>query len=314
MKKAPVAMIQRIRPNLRLHKGQESRLLICACTLFCFAACLFICSSVFADDETRRIWAEEYVKKDQPAPPPAAKKPKQPHYRGATPEVAADKLNQETVVGITIWKFRPAQESEAAVTIAGEQLVAERVEGNTILAKGDRVRLAIEAARDGYLYVINREKYADGSTGEPYLIYPTSHLTGGDNRTMVGRMIVIPAQSDRPPYFTLSPGRPDQISEMLSVFITSEPLKDISIGSEPLQIPAAKVQEWENKWGKTIGRLEMIQGAGQSLTPAEQEAGTGSRLLKHSDPTPQSIYYNPELKTGEPLFVNVNLQYEPEPK
>ena len=273
------------------------------------AFCLFIHSLVFAEDETRRIWAEEYVKKDQPA---QANTKKKPHYRVATPEVSADNVSQNNVVGVTIWKFRPAQEGEAAVTIGGEHLVAERVEGNTILAKGDRVRLAIEAARDGYVYVINREKYADGSTGEPYLIYPTTHLTGGDNRTMVGRMIVIPAQSDQPPYFTLSPGRPDQVAEMLSVFITSEPLKEIQIGPEPLQIASAKVQEWESKWGKTIGRLEMIQGAGQSLTPAEQEAGTGSRLLKHSDPTPQSIYYNPELKTGDPLFVNVKLQYEPE--
>jgi hypothetical protein len=276
-----------------------------------FMICFSIGSLLFAEEETRRIWAEEYVKKDQPVAPAPTKKPKRPQYQIATPEVAADKLNQETVVGITIWKFRPAREGEIGVAIGGENLVAERVEGNSILSKGDRVRLSIEAARDGYLYVINREKYADGSTGDPYLIYPTTHLTGGDNRTMVGRMIVIPAQSDQPPYFTLSPGRPDQVSEMLSVFITPEPLKEITIGHEPLQIAAAKVREWESKWGKTIGRLEMIQGAGQSITPAEQEAGTGSRLLKHSDPTPQSIYYNPELKTGDPLFVNVNLRYGP---
>jgi hypothetical protein len=276
--------------------------------VFSVAICLLISSIVFAEDETRRIWAEEYVKKEEAAPAATAKK--KSHYRVATPQVAADKVSEDTVVGITIWRFRSAQTGESSVTIGGEQLVAERVEGNSILTKGDRVRLAIEAARDGYLYVINREKYADGSTGEPYLIYPTTHLTGGDNRTMIGRMIVIPAQSDQPPYFTLSPGRPDQVAEMLSVFITSEPLKEIHIGPEPLQIAATKVQEWENKWGKTIGRLEMIQGAGQSLSAAEQEAGSGSRLLKHSDPTPQSIYYNPELKSGDPLFVNVNLQYQ----
>ena len=68
--------------------------------------------------------------------------------------------------------------------------------------------------------------------------------------------------------------------------------------------------EWENQWGKTVGRLEMMNGAGQSLTAAEQEAGTGSRLLRHSDPNPQSIYYNPEVKPGDPMFVNVNLQYD----
>jgi hypothetical protein len=278
--------------------------------VFSFLAAIFLLTLIAsAEEETRRIWASEFIKKDTPkaTTPKVSSKPR---YKVATPEVAAEKVNQETVVGITIWKLRPAVEGESGVLIGSEKLVAERVEGNSILQKGDRVRLSIEAARDGYLYVINREKYANGNLGEPYLIYPTTHLTGGDNRTTIGRMIVIPAQSDQPPYFTLSPGRADQISEMISVFITSEPLKEIKIGPEPVQIASSKVAEWENQWGKTVGRLEMLNGAGQSITAAEQEAGTGSRLLRHSDPTPQSIYYNPDVKPGDPLFVNLNLQYE----
>ena len=276
---------------------------------FLTAMFLFVLIS-YTEDETRRIWAEEYIKKDAAAPAPTVKQAKKPQYKVATPKIAAEKVNQESVVGITIWKLRAPRDGETGVMFGSENLVAERVEGNSILEKGDRVRLSIEAARDGYLYVINREKYSNGNLGDPYLIYPTTHLTGGDNRTTVGRMIVIPAQSDQPAYFTLSPGRADQISEMISVFITTEPLKEIKIGPEPVQIASAKVAEWESHWGKTVGRLEMINGAGQSLTASEQEAGTGSRLLRHSDPNPQSVYYNPEVKSGDPLFVNVNLQYE----
>jgi hypothetical protein len=276
------------------------------------AAILLFGFCAFAEDETRRIWASEFIQKDKAPPKVAtsAKPVKKPQYKIATPEIAAEKVNQDTVVGITIWKLRPPGDGETGVMIGSEKLVAERVEGNSILQKGDRVRLSIEAARDGYLYVINREKYANGNLGDPYLIYPTTHLTGGDNRTTIGRMIVIPAQSDQPPYFTLSPGRADQISEMISVFITSVPLKEINIGPEPAQIASSKVTEWENHWGKSVGRLEMMNGAGQSLTPAEQEAAAGSRLLRHSDPSPQSIYYNPDVKPGDPLFVNVNLQYD----
>ena len=45
---------------------------------------------------------------------------------------------------------------------------------NTPLRDGDRMRLSIEAPWDGYLYVLNREQYADGSTSDPYLIFPAA--------------------------------------------------------------------------------------------------------------------------------------------
>ncbi len=288
---------------------------------------LLTISIAVAEDEPRRIWAEAFIKKEKDPPakkvethavpkkktPAAASKPvKKPEYKITTPEVVTDNVAQETVVGITIWRFRPAKEEEVGILIGNERLSAERVEGNTVLSQGDRVRIAIEAARDGYLYVINREQYKDGRTGEPYLIFPTARITSGNNRTTLGRMIVIPAENDKPPYFTLTPGRPDQIAEILSVFVTTEPLKDLTIGDQAAQISSAQVAAWEQQWGKAIGRLELEGGEGSTLTQAEQQAGEGSRLLKHTDPAPQSLYYNPDLKSGDPVFVNVNLQYDSE--
>ncbi|MCI0411522.1 DUF4384 domain-containing protein [bacterium] len=294
--------------------------------LFLIVFILFSISIAAAEDETRRIWAEAFIKKEEkppvkkeeqaaPAkktkPAPASKPDKKPEYKVTTPEVVTENVAQESVVGITIWRFRPAEEDEAGILIGNERLSAERVEGNRILSKGDRVRIAIEAARDGYLYVLNREQYRDGTTGEPYLIFPTARLTSGYNRTTLGRMIVIPGESDKPPYFTLTPGRPDQIAEILSVFITPEPLQELNIGNQPARISAAQVATWEKQWGKAVGRLELEGGAGSTLTSVEQQAGEGSRLLKHTDPAPQSLYYNPDLKSSDPVFVNVNLQYEP---
>jgi hypothetical protein len=42
----------------------------------------------------------------------------------------------------------------------------QRIEADTPLKVGERVRLSIESPRTGYLYVIDREQYADGSYGE----------------------------------------------------------------------------------------------------------------------------------------------------
>jgi hypothetical protein len=292
--------------------------------LFLIVLILSAISIPAAEDEPRRIWAEAFIKKQKSAPVkkvealpvrkktvPASKTVKNPEYKITTPEVVTDNVSQEAVVGITIWRLRPAKEGEIGVLIGNERLSAERVEGNRILSKGDRVRIAIEAARDGYLYVMNREQYKDGSMGEPYLIFPTARITSGNNRTTLGRMIVIPAEQDKPPYFTLTPGRADQVAEILSVFITSEPLTEMKISNQPVQISSAQVVGWEKQWGKAVGRLELEGGAGSTLTSVEQEAGEGSRLLKHTDPAPQSIYYNPDLKSSDPVFVNVNLQYEP---
>src|SRR5690349_23992390 len=49
----------------------------------------------------------------------------------------------------------------------------------------------------GYLYVFDREVYADKSLGEPYLIFPTTALRGGDNLVKAGRVVEIPSHDDR---------------------------------------------------------------------------------------------------------------------
>ena len=76
--------------------------------------------------------------------------------------------------------------------------------------------LSFESARAGFLYVIDREQYADGSASEPYLIFPTSRTRGGDNRVEAGRLIEVPDQADRPNYFSVRRSRPDQVAETLN--------------------------------------------------------------------------------------------------
>ncbi|HSE41635.1 MAG TPA: hypothetical protein VLH08_12810 [Acidobacteriota bacterium] len=77
----------------------------------------------------------------------------------------------------------------------------------------------------------------------------------------------------------------------------------------PIPLPPTQVAEWESKWGKETGRLEMVNGAGQQITDSELNAGIGARLLTHTDPLPNPcITIRPQDLTNHP-FVNIKIQY-----
>src|SRR5918999_2173262 len=179
--------------------------------------CLVLGSLVVAqnpDEATRKLWDTAFIapsgKKKS-----SARRRSHARYRIATPNVPVDNVAPDSVVGVTIWRLRPANRSDA-----GERLIVhddsstrewlpERISANTRLVQGDKLRISVEAVRGGYLYVINREQYADGSVGEPYLIFPTTRTAGGDNEVAIGKLIEIPGQDDAPPFFTMRKSRPD---------------------------------------------------------------------------------------------------------
>lgn len=234
------------------------------------------------------------------------------NYRVATPDVPLDKVAPDTVVGVTIWRLRPANPSDSGERLivhddnATKEWLPERISATTKLAQGDRLRISVEAVRAGYLYVIDREQYADGSLGEPYMIFPTKRTSRGDNQVAIGRLIEIPAQDDAPPYFTMKKSRPDHVAEVVSVLVTPTPLEGFQITDKAQQLTNAQVADWEKLWGSGVGRLEMST-TGQAWTAEEKEART--RALTASAPAPQLLFYRPAAKPSEPVFVKLKLQY-----
>jgi hypothetical protein len=221
------------------------------------------------------------------------------------------------VLGITLWRLRPSRATDGKeVRLLKHQKdktnvmewTPERISVDTPLAVGQRVRMSIEAARTGYLYVINRELYADGTLGDPYLIFPTSSLRGGDNQVSVGRVIDIPALEDDPNYFTLEPDRPDLAGEVISVMVTPRPLADIKIGEEAVKLSKDDVAMWEKSWGAQVGRVETVGSLGKAWTKEERDASKG-QTLKRDSPAPQTLYYRPAAKSDESLMVSVRLRY-----
>jgi hypothetical protein len=284
------------------------------------------------DDGSRQIVLEEFTKARPTSTSPGPRRPgprrkpaagasaRIPKYVRKTPalnaSLQADLSTME--VGVTIWRLRRGVDSDGGARVLvmenaqSSQWTPERIEAETPLRVGERVRITIESPRAGYLYVIDREQYADGSLGDAYLIFPTLRTRGGDNRVRPGRLVDIPAQEDTPSYFTLvpSPNRNDQVAEVLTIIVTPEPFDDLPLANNPVKLSRNDVSKWESSWSTQVERFEMVGGAGMSWTQSEKEASASAsaRLLTQEEPTPQTIY-RIGSRNKKAFLVTVPLRY-----
>ena len=232
--------------------------------------------------------------------------------------MTAPSAGEFSQLGLTIWRLRPATAADTGARIVVHkedetiELIPQRLPADAPLRIGERIRISFESPQSGYLYVIDREQFADGSLGEPLLIFPTTRTRNGDNQVAAGKLIEIPAQEDRPNYFTLQQsrlGNSAQTGEVLTVIVTPNPLEGITIGPKALTLTNEQVQQWEQQWGARTESFDLAGGAGKTWTVAEQEAGAnGTRQLTQEDPEPQTIY-RVAVKPGAPLLVKVGLRY-----
>ncbi len=251
----------------------------------------------------------------QPSARPAdkAKAPQPPRAVTAKDLQSVDEEKATgSMLGITVWRMRPAEDADAVKLREGDTVVTPvRVKSDTALREGDRVRLTIEAPRSGYLYVIDREQYADGSMGAPTLIFPTRRLLDGDNAVNEKVVVEIPGLGDNPPFFTLKRSRPDHKAEMIIVLVSEQPLPDIKIGRNanptPISLEEAQVNEWISKWAGRANRFDLDAGENVPMAGAQAEVGTRKRALVHEDPKPQTVYWLPDADPGSPLMISIPL-------
>lgn len=294
--------------------------------LFIVSWCLVVSASAFAQtkskaqpqrDLDRGIVAEEFLKAR-----PGGKSNAQARkvrYVSKSPKAALSKDAKDNgefaQIGLTVWRLRPAKVNDSVRMIVqqGEDAVEwtpERISADTPMRQNDRIRLSFEAPQNGYLYIIDREQFADGTYGAPELIFPTTRTRGGDNRVAAGHIVELPGQDDRPNFFTMKPRRADVRGESLTVIVTPQPLEGITIGEKPLTLTAEQLAQWEQTWGARVERFEMADGAGKAWTQAEKEAGANAtRQLTQEDPPPQTIYRVAVKNPGSPVLVNVGLRY-----
>ncbi len=218
-----------------------------------------------------------------------------------------------------MWRLREHKNGDA-----GERLLVHksskliefeprRVSARTLFRKDDRVRITVETAHEGYLYVVDQEKYSNGKLGEPYLIFPVSTIRAGENHLLPGQIVEIPAQDDDPPYFQIRTSRPDHIGEQLTILIAPRPLKDIFAMSNWQRLSLEQYAQLERNSHISTGMAEMTAHLDSAWSKEEKNAGrTPTTALPATAPLPQTLFYSPGAGTQSPTIVKLVLKYVPQ--
>ena len=244
---------------------------------------------------------------------PAAKSTTTAKPKTAQPDKTPKTLSE---IGFTMWKLRPPAEGEAGFYIPVElsegkvaQWLAERVGVNSRFKLEDRVRLAIESSVDGYLYIVNRETYSDGSVGDPYLIFPTA--ADGDNTVGPGLLFDIPDQRDEFPYFNVKPRDESKLSvydgEHITIIISRRPLTGLdadpktdkllkTAALEKLEETAeSELFERTDTEDRIFTKTEADSTCGATTRGLERQKSSGkscgrAKYLSRDDAQPQTLF------------------------
>jgi hypothetical protein len=294
-------------------------ILLCCCLMVLAMGSLTMTA---AQDEEKGIIADEFIRTRPALNPPKRNSPSTPARYKTTTKLPAGTTAAAppaglafAQVGVTTWRFRKstAQDKtkeliEVDVDQGPTEYTLERVPDGTPLLTGQIVRLSIESlSRDGYLYVIDREQYADGSFSQPLLIFPSRKSPDG-NRVKAGRLISIPSATGKGFQIKPKPSDKKQIAEVLTILVSPIPLVDAAkLGAKPY-LPAQQVADWEKKWGAVPTKFELDGGPGRAMTEKEQAAGADSSAeLTQDDPGPQTVY-RVAIKPENPVIVSVPLK------
>ncbi len=266
------------------------------------------------DDDSKAIKAEVFIKtRPQKTTRSTAKyrpvtKPRE--VVAKTPPAGTDFAQ----LGLTLWRFRKTKATDKTKELVEEdegpvEWTLERIPEGTLLSPGQRIRLSFESlSRTGYVYVIDREEYADGTFGEPILIYPTQKAAG-TNRVEPGKLIYIPSATGR---FIIKPSDSvkKHIAESITIIVSTRPLiADDQLQPRSIKLQPGQFNAWQKQWAVAPTKFEMDGGAGQSMTEAEQMAAKlNSQLLTQEDPIPQTVF-RVALKPDAPMFVTVPLRF-----
>lgn len=290
---------------------------------------LIFAGHAFAQEEKEKSIKSEELMKNRPAAKRSFSNPsrKTVLYRFVRKSVGKKKrVNpkpkrvkwEDALLGLTVWKVRPA-EGEGSVSESDEtEDTLERIEAEMPLKDGERIRLSVESlSHKGYLYVIDRELYSDGTYSSPKLIYPTLLTPNRNSLIRPGDLIFIP-QGARHFRVKSRQAEKTQVAEVLTLIVSPTPLiKLADLQMKAIDIPLDQFAEWVDKWEPDeTTLLEEIDGAGKTITLVEKSVGQESAKdlteqssrLSPDDPTPQTVFRS-RIKSGNPFLVNVSIKY-----
>ncbi len=281
-------------------------------TMAFFMAALASAQDPQTDITTRQMWDATLLEKRKP--PAQARPTMSPSKTASSAAKPAATLTEGTLVGVTVWSFRPSKPSDTreirSLVHEGaddEELSPERVAADQPLSEGQKLRIGIEVAQEGYLYVIDRDEYADGTKSVPYLIFPTRRILGGKNKVSPGMLVELPSAADKPPYFKMERSKPNQTQELLTILISPKPIPGLTLTGGRQKVDEAQLAVWETQWKVKSYQLGDATQKGKTYTVAEKQAASGAKPLGQDDPLPQMMYHLGG-KAGDTLMLDLPLR------
>jgi hypothetical protein len=217
-------------------------------------------------------------------------------------------------IGMTAWELRRPAASDPPRSRAilhppplpeqpraePEEYTPVRIPLRDALRIGTKFWLGIEASRSGYLYVIDRELFAQGRLGDPFLVFPTARIRDGGNSISNGNLVRLPGEGANPPYWVLAPGAADYQGEMVTVILAPRPVPELWSQADRAPIDPQWLAAYEKAWGAPVAHV-FREDAGAFAAPAEL---TQSPMLGRADPPPEDIY-RLDVKPGRPVVMSV---------
>ncbi len=225
-------------------------------------------------------------------------------------------------MGVTIWRLSPSQcpildcplPKESVDSSKGLVDTATRVDDNVPLNNGERVRLGLETlAQSGYVYIIDREQFADGSLGEGFMIFPTRKIAVGKNWAQPGQQIHLPRAGG---CFCVKSRNTQKVlvADILTVILSPNPLLAAEeIGADAIPVPVSLISFLSRADKEKMFRASLRGASGLAQTAQEQSAGAKGLfdtepVLTQNDLPPQTFFQS-LVPIGKVALFNFSLRY-----
>lgn len=225
-------------------------------------------------------------------------------------------------MGVTVWRLSPSQcpiqdcplPKASADSSKGLIDTVTRVDDDVPLNNGERVRLGLESlAQSGYVYIIDREQFADGSLGEGFLIFPTRKIDGGKNWAQPGQQFHLPRAGG---CFCVKSRNTQKVlvADVLTVILSPNPLLAAEeIGAVAIPVPVSLISFLSRADREKTFRALLRGASGLPQTAQEQSAGAKGLfdtepVLTQNDLPPQTFFQS-MVPIGKVAVFNFSLKY-----
>lgn len=225
-------------------------------------------------------------------------------------------------VGVTFWRLREVRKIDDPAVVEPtrivkrvkgkpvelEKAIPERAHSEATWADGEKFRLSIEVPFECFIYIVNQERYIDGSLSEPYLVYPTKGDLARNAKARSGKLVYFPNQQDCFEIASLAESRRKKVAEVFAILLSPsmiEELPPLAEQEEKRRVEPALFERLLSDRHARIWKFENMATLGTSITRLEKKAGTGdNEVLTDHDPEPQSIYHVARKK-GDSIVITV---------